>query len=186
MPDFFRPTLVMMAGLPGAGKTTLAYALGCELGWQVIDKDMYRETLMKQGVDEKRAGKVAYEISFAQVRMLLIRQRMPVILDTAALQDFVIDEVSEILRKTDGATLKVVLCVADRDLRHYRMRTRPYQTTSIRVDPATTADYLRYFDHLPGDRLILVTNASLEICIAQAKAYIKSVEKIETKALIKS
>jgi len=37
-----RLTLVLMAGLPGAGKTTLAYALGRELGWQVIDKDTYK------------------------------------------------------------------------------------------------------------------------------------------------
>lgn len=170
----FSPTLVMMAGLPGAGKTTLAYALGRELGWQMIDKDTYRETLIKQGVDEKRAGKIAYEISFAQIRTLLIRQRMPVIFDTAALHDFVIDEILEILRNTNGAILKVILCVADRDLRHYRMRTRPYQPTSIRVDPATIADYFRYFNHLPADRLVLVTNASLEICIMKAKAYVQA------------
>jgi predicted kinase len=174
MPNYLQPTFVMMAGLPGAGKTTIAYALARELGWQVIDKDMYRETLLKQGVDENRASKVAYEISFAQARMALIRQGMSVILDSAALHDFVIDEVLKILHKTNGATLRVLLCIADRELRHTRMRTRPYQTTSIRVDPATTADYLRYFDHLPKDRRILMTNAPLDECMAKARAYIVS------------
>src|SRR2546423_441078 len=142
-----RLTLVLMAGLPGAGKTTLAYSLGRELGWQVIDKDTYREVLMKQGLDVDRADKVAYELSFARVRTLLIKEHLPAILDTAALQRFVFDEVTEIMRCTDEAILRVILCVANRDLRNHRLRNRSYQHTSIRVDPATIADYLRYFEH---------------------------------------
>jgi predicted kinase len=164
--------LVMMAGLPGVGKTTLAYALGRELGWQVIDKDMDREVLRKQGLDDDRAGKLAYELSFARVRTLLLKHHLPAILDTAALQRFVLDEVMEIMRCTSGAILRVILCVADRDLRNYRLRNRPYQHTSIRVDPATISDYLRYFEHLPENKLTLLTNVPLIECIVKAKEYI--------------
>ena len=70
------PTLVMMAGLPGAGKTTLAYALGRELGWQVIDKDTHKEVLVNQGFDDDRAGKTAYELSFAQIRTSLLKKSL--------------------------------------------------------------------------------------------------------------
>lgn len=174
-----RLTLVLMAGLPGAGKTTLAYALGRELGWQVIDKDTHKEVLVKQGFDDNRAGKAAYELSFAQIRTFLIRQQISTILDTAALHHFVLDEVMEIMRCTDEAMLKVILCVADRDLRNFRLRNRPYQHTSIRVDPATIPDYLRYFEHLPKNRLTLLTNVPLLECIIKAKEYIELEESVE-------
>ncbi|MFL5654255.1 MAG: AAA family ATPase [Ktedonobacteraceae bacterium] len=167
------PTLVMMAGLPGAGKTTLAYALGRELGWQVIDKDTYKEVLSKQGLDDDRASKVAYELSFAQARILLIKRQISVILDTAALHRFILDEVIEIVRCIDEAHLKVVFCVADRHLRNERLRNRPDQPTSIRVDPDAISDYLRYFDHLPDDKLTLLTNVPLIECVAKARKYIE-------------
>ncbi len=167
------PTLVLMAGLPGAGKTTLAYALGRELGWQIIDKDIYREVLVKHGLDDEHAGKAAYELSFAQIRTLLIHQQMSAILDCASLYHFIIDEVMEILSSADGVRLKVILCVADRDLRYYRLRTRRYQPTSIRVDPATIPDYLRYYEHLPKNKLIIQTNVPLLQYIAKAKEYVE-------------
>lgn len=170
----YRPILVMMAGLPGTGKTTLAYALGRELGWQVIDKDTYKDVLLKQGLDDDRASKVAYELSFEMTRTFLIKRQIPVILDTAALHHFVLDEAREIVRSIDEAQLKVVFCVADRHLRNDRLRNRSDQPTSIRVDPDTISDYLRYFDHLPDDKLILYTNVLFKECLTRAKAYVIS------------
>ena len=168
-----RLTLVLMAGLPGAGKTSLAYALGRKLGWQVIDKDTYKEVLVKYGLDDEQAGKAAYELSFAQIRTFLIHQQISAILDCAALQHFILDEVTEILSNTNRVQLKVILCVADRDLRNHRLRTRRYQPTSIRVDPATIPDYLRYFEHLPKNTLIIQTNVPLLQCLGKAREYIE-------------
>ena len=36
------PTLVLMAGFAGAGKTTLAYYLREQLGWEVLNKDQLK------------------------------------------------------------------------------------------------------------------------------------------------
>ncbi len=171
--QYSRATLVLMAGLPGAGKTTLAYALGRELGWQVIDKDTYKQVLSKQGLDDDRASKIAYELSFAQARTLLIQHRVSTILDTAALQRFILDEVMEIVCGVKEAQLKVIFCVADRDLRNQRLRNRPYQPTSIRVDPATIPDYLRYYEHLPKNKITLLTNVPLVECVVKAREYIE-------------
>src|SRR5712691_3915897 len=148
-------TLVLMAGLPGAGKTTLARALSYDLQWHVIDKDTYKGVLLKQGMEDERAGKAAYELSFIIARDVLTKQQASVILDSAALHNFILDTATEIVRGIAHTQLKVILCVADRDLRNRRLRERPFQPTNIRIDPATIPDYLQSFKHLPPDKLTI-------------------------------
>ena len=165
-------TLVLMAGLPGAGKTTLALELARKLQWYVIDKDEQKEVLLKHGLDNEQAGILAYELSFQTIRNVLTKQRASVIFDTASLQTFILENAKEIVRGVENTRLKVILCVADRDLRNRRLRDRPAQITTIRVDPATIIDYLEQFKHLPSDRLEVYTNISLEECLAVARDYL--------------
>jgi predicted kinase len=169
-----RLTLVLMAGLPGAGKSTIASALSRELNWHVIDKDRHKEVLIKHELDEEKAGIATYELAFEIARSVLIRHQASVILDSAALHTFILDNVQGIVHSVPNAQLKVILCVADRDLRNRRLRDRPAQITAIRVDPETIADYLPLFKHLPPDTLVLYTNRSLEDCLADARNYLKS------------
>jgi predicted kinase len=169
-----RHTLVLMAGLPGAGKSTLASALSRELNWLVIDKDRHKELLLKHEIDEEKAGIATYELAFEIARSVLMRQQASVILDSAALHTFILENAQDIVRSVPNVQLKVILCVADRDLRNRRLRDRPAQITAIRVDPATNADYLQLFKHLPSDALVLYTNSSREECLAEAKEYLMS------------
>jgi predicted kinase len=167
-------TLVLMAGLPGAGKTTLASALCRELNWHVIDKDRHKELLLKQGIDEEKAGRAAYELAFEIAWSVLMRQQASVILDSAALHTFILENALDIVRRVPNAQLKAILCVADRDLRNRRLRNRPAQITAIRVDPSTIADYLQLFKHLPPDTLVIYTNRSLAEYLAEARRYLMS------------
>ena len=57
-----QPTLVLMAGPPGAGKTTLALAIGHARGWPVIDKDTLKSAMLTVGVAEALAGPGSYEL----------------------------------------------------------------------------------------------------------------------------
>jgi signal recognition particle GTPase len=54
------PTLLLMAGLPGAGKTTLALALGRILHWPVVDKDTLKSTLLLADIPEQMVQSVKH------------------------------------------------------------------------------------------------------------------------------
>ncbi len=69
-------TLLIMAGLPGAGKTTLANALSKELGWYVVDKDRYREILSVYGLSPDTVSRAAYDLSFKDAYNILSKQQV--------------------------------------------------------------------------------------------------------------
>jgi predicted kinase len=169
-----KPTLVLMAGLPGAGKSTLACALSRDLQWHVINKDSYRRVLLKQGLSDERAGRVAYELCFDTAHRVLVEQGASVILDSGALHRFILDNATDIVCSVANAQLKAILCVVDRDLRNERLRERTWpEVTNITVDPETIADYLQCFEHLPSDTLTLYTNEPFMKCLAEAKEYLR-------------
>ena len=168
-----RPTLLLMAGLPGAGKTTLSRELERKLGWYVIDKDSRKIKHLKEGMSDYAAGQAAYQWAFTSAREILSSRESSVILDTAALHKFILEEAREIVRCIEGVQLKILLLVADRALRNYRLQARPAQLTAIRVDPETIRDYLQQFRHLPeSERLTIYTNRSLQECVAEAKKFL--------------
>lgn len=164
---------LLIAGLPGAGKTTLSCALGRDLQWHVIDKDALKKAFMDQGLENEAAGYVAYEQAFETAFHMLSNEKRSVILDCAALQKFIAARAVKIVSAIPRVRLKVILCLADRDLRNERMRKRPPQMTTIHVDPETIADYFQIFRHLPEDTFVLYTNRPLGECVADAIEYLE-------------
>src|SRR5690348_9065977 len=119
-------TFVLMAGLPGAGKTTLAAALGKILGFPVINKDYLKESLLQTPISvttPEALGQAVYEIVFAFAYDMLVCQRLSVILDTAALYPFILERACAIASAAE-ARLKIILCRADLDIRRERVENR--------------------------------------------------------------
>jgi predicted kinase len=166
-----KPTLVLMAGLPGAGKTTLASALGRILHWPVIDKDLLKSTLLALQASEELAGPASYELLFAIAEELLVNQRLSLILDSPALYLVNVERARAIVHAAD-AQLKVVLCRASRLLRNQRLGSRISRAGQITQDLSTLDDDLLHYSHLPADLLVVHTVNPPEECVQMALSYI--------------
>lgn len=169
--------LVLMAGLPGVGKTTIARELAKELGkeWEVIDKDgLIEKLILEKKMDEDSASHEAYDKSFNAVEQSL-QMNHSVILDTATLQSFILEKATSIASEM-GVQLKILFLVADRDLRNERLQLRPPQITVIRVDPESFTAYFECFSHLPKfpDRFTLDTRKPLDECCFRSIQYLSS------------
>lgn len=175
-----RLTLVLMAGLPGAGKTTLALALGRSLGWPVIDKDTLKSPMLIKGISDDLAGPASYALMLELADDLLIRQHLSAILDSPGRFPSVLDRVQAISAQA-GAALKIIRCIASCELRERRMIervARPSQWTANTAPALIDEQEQVMFAHLPTETLIVDTSRPLEECLAEAMAYIKFGEMV--------
>lgn len=163
-----------MAGLPGAGKTTLALKLGAMLHWPVLSKDTLRSSLMMVEVVERVAGFAAYELLFALAHDLLVQQRISIILDCSSVYPFILHRSTELARKAN-AQLRVVRCAVDSAVRGQRLDERKNGTASTApLLPALTIDEEQLlFTHLPKNTLVLHTAAPFEEYLPAVMAYLE-------------
>lgn len=132
-----RPTLILVTGPAGSGKTTLAYALGSALGAPVVSRDA-----IKEGMAAAEPGFVpatsdpltmrTYGTFFANLDLLL-RSEVTTVAEAA----FQHRLWAEGLAHLDGpADLRVIRCRIDEDLARDRMRRRRAEqsTRSVHAD----------------------------------------------------
>lgn len=160
-----------MAGTPGAGKSTLALALGRELGWPVLDKDTIKVALLEEEVPESMAGPASYYVPLALCRDFVMQQQLSVIFDSPAAYPNVVEHAQQITQAA-GGLLKVIFCHARVGVRNQRLAARTRRLSQMGNDPATDEESLRRFLHLPPATLRLEMEHPFHELVAEALAYI--------------
>lgn len=114
--------LVLFSGLPGVGKSSLAYRLARETGWAVLAKDAIDQALKEVGATCPRG--TGYEVMFG-LAGLNLSNGVPVIFDAVfPMQGF--RQRAADLAACHSAVFHAVVCYcSDRELWRRRMSDRP-------------------------------------------------------------
>ena len=119
--------LIIFSGLPGTGKSTLAEAIGKELGIPVFAKDWLESTLLRSGlkltIEDKSLGFAGYELlTILAERQLSLGQS--VILDSVAGTETIRNTWRQLARQY-GADWRVIECIcSDESLHRSRLKVR--------------------------------------------------------------
>jgi predicted kinase len=166
-------TLVMLAGMPGTGKSTLGRAIAASLDWLVLDKDIIHTALLQAGSSSADAGAVAYRVALKLAEDLVVLQRRSLVLDTAGRQPIILSEAQRIVRNS-GARLKVIRCMLAPQVRARRLSAREPLPAQWSADETTPEQESVWYAHLPEDTLLLDTAPPLEETVEQALAFIRA------------
>lgn len=165
MPVESIPTLLMLAGLPGTGKSTLAAALAQRLRWPIIDKDVVNTVLLGGDIAQAQAATLAYEVALTLTATFVVQQRLSVILDTAGRQPFILERATTIAHMA-GGRLVVIRCVAPHQQRQARLSSRRAGPSQWTQDSTTAEQEARWYAHLPADTLLVSSDQAVECMLA--------------------
>ena len=132
--------LVQMSGAPGAGKSTVAHAIGRRTGAVVLDHDVTKSALLEAGLAPGVAGRASYLTLRALVRSVL-NQGISVVLDSPCYYQELLDAGLRMAEEA-GACYRYVECVVE-DLAELRRRLQhrsPQQSQIVDLTGARATD----------------------------------------------
>jgi predicted kinase len=180
------PQLIVFAGLPGTGKSSLARALAREMRAVYLDKDTIKDCAMRligemklpeeiqiAAALSRLAGSLSYELLVDQARDNLTLGNTVVVDSPAAYQSFR-DRIKLVTRAT-RANLRLIECICtDERLLRQRIEHRGQDLPEYRTrDWQTYQQDRNRFERLNDQRLIVDTAESQAVNLRKIRAYLE-------------
>ena len=175
MPD---PQLIVFAGLPGTGKSSLARAVAREAHAVYLDKDTIKDRVvaladqMKLDLGTQLAGPLSYELLVDLARDNLTLG-LNVVLDSPAAYQVFRDKV-KVLARSLKVNLRVIECICtDERLLRQRIEGRGEELSDHRTRDWDSLQQARgRFEQLTDRRLIVDTAESLATNLRKIRGYL--------------
>lgn len=164
--------VVQMHGEPGSGKSTLARGIGARLNAVVLDKDVTKAALLRNGIAERDAGPAAYDVYFEQARAI-VEQGHSIVLDNPVFWEPVERRWLEIAAFAGSPAILIECMCSDRSELARRLATRhalesqPRVPLDLRQHPGAMATRF-------APRLTIDTMRPIDELVDEAVAYVRT------------
>ncbi|HJS82663.1 MAG TPA: AAA family ATPase [Nitrososphaera sp.] len=166
---------IVVSGLPGTGKSTLAEALGKDLGISVFAKDWLEAALLRSKLkpteEEKPLGFAGYELlTVLAERQLMLGQS--VILDSVAASQSIRRTWSQLAEQYEADCLVIECICSDETLHRSRLEGRKRGIPGWHELEWSEVERVKgYYSAWEGDRLVMDMAQSLSENLSKARAY---------------
>jgi predicted kinase len=168
--DVESPIVVQMHGVPGSGKSTIARGLAPRVDAVVLDKDVIKSALMRDGLSFERSASAAYEVYFA-VAQSLLEQGRSVILDNPVMWPTVEQRWLELCEAADCPPILIECVCPDAEELQRRLATR----SALASQPSVPLDLAKHPGSSPTEyrpRLTLDTTRPIVELLHEADRFI--------------
>jgi adenylylsulfate kinase len=169
--------LVVFAGLPGTGKSTLARALAAELHGIVLDKDLIRAALFPPEAIEfsTRQDDFCVAIMLQVARYLFERDpaRVVILDGRPYTRQYQVEQIAAFCRET-GCGLRLIECICAPEIAEERLRRAAAAKTHIagNRDPALYQTMRAQAEPIRLPHLVVDTGDPLEACLTRCRSYL--------------
>jgi len=167
--------LVVVSGLPGAGKSAVAEHVARALGAALLTKDIFEAALWRSGITrESGAGWATYE-QLGSVAESQLRLGMPVVIDSVAPNERIRSTWRDVASRTGARFLAIECVCSDESVHRARLDGR---ARGIPGWPEVTWEQVvevrSRYEPWTGERLVLDAIRPIDENLAVAETYVRA------------
>ena len=167
--------LVMICGLPGTGKSTLAKAVAEKIDAVYLNSDSIRLGMLEEREYTEEEKKQVYEAMFEKSGEEL-KKGKNVVLDATFYKKELREDAKETADEA-GTKIFIIECVTHEDLLKERILKRKKEETESEADFEVYKKVKMQFEPIEGEHLAVDTSMELERQIELVLAYLETQEK---------